>query len=150
MWQHGIDQSRALMFTHLSFCEKKDNWPAGVIANRVQLGVPSAFRAADETGRIPLLSKLAAVRCALGCVLRSSGGRAGRSRLQGWRRFGRRYPCGTSERIGLEGLVGAIDRGRIPPSQTIYDNMDDPAEHAPVVHVRNATRPREKGSMRLS
>jgi hypothetical protein len=27
------------MVTHLSFCEKKDNWPAGAIANRVQLGV---------------------------------------------------------------------------------------------------------------
>ena len=29
VWQHWIDQSRALMVTHLSFCEKKDNWPAG-------------------------------------------------------------------------------------------------------------------------
>jgi hypothetical protein len=27
------------MTRHLSFCEKKDNWPAGAIANRVQLGV---------------------------------------------------------------------------------------------------------------
>src|SRR5260221_9299530 len=25
VWQHWIDQSRALMVTHLSFCEKKDN-----------------------------------------------------------------------------------------------------------------------------
>ena len=50
VWQHWIDQSRALMVTHLSFCEKKDNWPAGAIANRVQLGVQPAFRAADETG----------------------------------------------------------------------------------------------------
>jgi hypothetical protein len=38
------------MVTHLSFCEKKDNWPAGAIANRVQLGVQPAFCAADETG----------------------------------------------------------------------------------------------------
>ncbi len=38
VWQHWIDQSRALMVTHLSF-EKKDNWPASAIANRVQLGV---------------------------------------------------------------------------------------------------------------
>jgi hypothetical protein len=28
VWQHWIDQSRVLMVTHLSFCEKKDNWPA--------------------------------------------------------------------------------------------------------------------------
>jgi hypothetical protein len=76
------------MVTHLSFCEKKDNWPAGAIANRVRLGVQSTFRAADET---------------------------------------------------------AIDRGRIPPSQTIPDHMDYPANHTPVVHARNATRPREKG-----
>jgi hypothetical protein len=39
VWQHRIDQSRALMVTHLSFCEKKDNWPASAIANRVQFGV---------------------------------------------------------------------------------------------------------------
>jgi hypothetical protein len=50
VWQHWIDQSRALMVTLLSFCEKKDNWPASAIANRVQLGVQPAFRAADETG----------------------------------------------------------------------------------------------------
>jgi hypothetical protein len=39
LWQHWIDGSRALMVTHLSFCEKEDNWPAGAIAYRVQLGV---------------------------------------------------------------------------------------------------------------
>ena len=50
----------------------------------------------------------------------------------------------------VERLVGAIDRGRIRPSQTIPDHMDYPADHTPVVHARNATRPREKGSMRLS
>jgi hypothetical protein len=35
--------------------------------------------------------------------------------------------------------------GRIPPSQTIPDHMDYPADHTPVVHARNATRPGEKG-----
>jgi hypothetical protein len=45
----------------------------------------------------------------------------------------------------VERLMGAIDRGRIPPSQTIPDPMDYPADHTPVVHARNATRPREKG-----
>jgi hypothetical protein len=38
------------MVAHLSFCEKKDNRPAGAVANRMQLGVQTAFRAADETG----------------------------------------------------------------------------------------------------
>ena len=50
VWQHWIDQSRALMVTHLSFCERKDNWLAGAIANGVQLGVWPAFRVADEMG----------------------------------------------------------------------------------------------------
>ena len=50
----------------------------------------------------------------------------------------------------VERLVGAIDRWRIPPWQIIPDHMDYPADHTPVVHTRNATRPREKGSMRLS
>jgi hypothetical protein len=31
----------------------------------------------------------------------------------------------------VERLVGAIDRGRIPPSQTIPDHMDYPADHTP-------------------
>ena len=57
------------MVTHLSFCEKKENWPAGAIANRLQLGVQPAFRAADETGESPFLSGLAAVRCDLRYVL---------------------------------------------------------------------------------
>jgi hypothetical protein len=45
--------------------------------------------------------------------------------------------------------VGAIDRGRIPPSQTNSDYIDYPANHTPVVHARNATRPREKESNAL-
>ena len=43
-------------------------------------------------------------------------------------------------------LWGGIDRGRIPPSQIIPDHMDYPADHTPVVHARNATRPRVKES----
>lgn len=39
----------------------------------------------------------------------------------------------------------AIDRGPIPPSQTIPDHMDYPADYTPVMHARNATRPGEKG-----
>jgi hypothetical protein len=31
------------MVTHLSFCEKKDNWPAGAIANRVRLEFSPPF-----------------------------------------------------------------------------------------------------------
>ena len=55
--------------------------------------------------------------------------------------------AGPANEPVVERLMGAIDCGRIPPSQTIPDHMDYPADHTPVVHTRNATR---KGSMRLS
>jgi hypothetical protein len=48
----------------------------------------------------------------------------------------------------VESLVGAINRGRIPPSQTMPDHMNYPTDHTPVVPARNATRPREKGVQR--
>jgi hypothetical protein len=50
----------------------------------------------------------------------------------------------------VERLMGAIDGGRIPPSQTIPDHMDYPADHTLVFHARNATRPGEKGLTHLS
>jgi hypothetical protein len=53
--------------------------------------------------------------------------------------------AGPANEPVVERRVGAIDRGRIPPSQTIPDHMDYPADYAPVVHVRNAPRPWEKG-----
>jgi hypothetical protein len=49
----------------------------------------------------------------------------------------------------VERLAEAIDRGRIPPSQIIPNHTDFPANRTPVVHARNATRPRAKGSMRF-
>jgi hypothetical protein len=58
--------------------------------------------------------------------------------------------AGPANEPVVERLMGAIDRGRIPPSQTIPDHMDYPADHTPVVHPRNATRPGKKGSMRFS
>jgi hypothetical protein len=48
----------------------------------------------------------------------------------------------------VERLIGAIDRGRIPPSKTIPDHMDYPADDKP---TRGMARVRgKKGSMRLS
>ena len=52
--------------------------------------------------------------------------------------------AGPANESVVERLVGAIDRGRIPASQTIPNQLDYPANHTPVVHARNATRPREK------
>src|SRR5260370_35400421 len=71
----------------------------------------------------------------------------------GWAALGRKVGedsvedthAGPANDPVVERLVGAIDRGRIPPSQTISDYIDYPANHTPVVHARNATRPREKG-----
>src|SRR5258708_28550970 len=71
----------------------------------------------------------------------------------GWAALGRKVGedsvedthAGPANEPVVERLVGAIDRGRIPPSQTISDYIDYPANHTPGVHARNATRPREKG-----
>src|SRR5260370_19255715 len=71
----------------------------------------------------------------------------------GWAALGRKVGedsvedthAGAASEPVVESLVGAIARGRIPPSQTISDYIDYPANHTPVVHARNATRPREKG-----
>jgi hypothetical protein len=52
--------------------------------------------------------------------------------------------AGPANEPVVEGLVGAIDCGRIAPSQTIPDDMNYPADQAPIVHARNATRTREK------
>ena len=38
--------------------------------------------------------------------------------------------AGSANEPVVERFVGAIDRGRIPPSQTIPDHMDYPADHA--------------------
>jgi len=53
--------------------------------------------------------------------------------------------AGPANKPVVERLVWSIDRGRIPASQTIPDDMNYPADHTLVVHARNATRPREKG-----
>lgn len=58
--------------------------------------------------------------------------------------------AGPANEPVVERLVGAIDRGRIPPSQTISNHMDYPADHTPVVQARNATRRGKKSSMRFS
>jgi hypothetical protein len=58
--------------------------------------------------------------------------------------------AGPANEQVVERLMGAIHRGRIPPSQTIPDHVNYPADHTPVIHARNATRPGKKGSKRLS
>ena len=52
--------------------------------------------------------------------------------------------AGPANEPVVERLMGAIDRGRIPPSQTIPDHMDYPADHTPVIHARNAHASRGK------
>lgn len=46
-------------------------------------------------------------------------------------------------------LVGSIGLRRIPPSQTISDNMDYPTDDTEVVHTRNPTRLRKAGDYTL-
>src|SRR5262245_57521832 len=72
------------MVTHLSLC-KKGHWPTGAIANRVQLGVQPAYACRRWDGvKSPLLSRLAADRCALSCalsIITRSGGPLSAARL---------------------------------------------------------------------
>src|SRR3712207_5498488 len=63
-WQRSHDEPSALMVAHLTFRQKQDDRLAGAIADGMELGVQATFRAPDTTGNIPLLSRLAAVRCA--------------------------------------------------------------------------------------
>ena len=70
-----------------------------------------------------------------------------------WLAFGRKVGedsvedahAGPANEPVVERLMGAIDRGRIPPSQTIPDHMDYPASTRGMPRVRG-----KKGSMRLS
>ena len=67
------------------------------------------------------------------------------------RAAGSKMPRGTGERTGVERRrEGHGCAGTVRDPQTTPDHMDYPADHTPVVHARNTTRPREKGSMRLS
>jgi hypothetical protein len=114
VWQHWIDQGRALMVTHLSFCEKKDNWPAGAIANRAAWssarlscgrsdGVNPPF---EQTGGRPMRLKMCAVDhhafgwAALGC-------KVGEDSVEDTH-------AGPANELVVERLVGAIDRGAHP------------------------------------
>src|SRR5262245_59880093 len=95
------------MVTHLSLC-KKGHWPTGAIANRVQLGVQPAYACGRWDGvKSPLLSRLAADRCALSCalsIITRSGGPLSAARLAKVRVED--APCGTSERTVAERLGG--------------------------------------------
>ena len=53
------------VITDLACREKQGAGPPLAVADRVQFGVQPAFRASDEPGKSPFLSRLAAVRWAL-------------------------------------------------------------------------------------
>ncbi len=48
----------------------------------------------------------------------------------------------------IEGLVGAVEFGSIPPLQTIADDVDDAAHHAPVIDTRHAVSQQKMGEIR--
>jgi hypothetical protein len=134
------------MVAHWSFCEKKDNWPAGAVANRVQPGVQPAFRAADETGLNSTVEQTGGcpMRLEMRAVDHHAIGRAALGRKVGEDAVEDAHAGPANEPV-VDCLVGAIDRGCISPSQPIPDHIDYPADQTPVVHARNVTRPREKG-----
>jgi len=56
------------VIAHLAFGQHHDERLAGAVADDMELGVQSAFRAPDTTGKNPFFKRLAAVRCAFRCV----------------------------------------------------------------------------------
>lgn len=68
-WRQRIDQqARAFVVVHLAFREQQNEWPAGGVAHRVELGIQASFGASDAPGPPFFCSRLAAVRWALRCV----------------------------------------------------------------------------------
>src|SRR6202041_2757516 len=52
----------------LPLAQEHDEGTSVTVADRVQLGVQTAFGAPDTSGNRPLFKRLAAVRCAFRCV----------------------------------------------------------------------------------
>lgn len=76
----------------------------------------------------------------------------------GWDALGRKVGedsiedthAGPANEPVVECLVGAIDRGRIPPSQIIPNYMDYPLNHTPVVQRGMPCVRGKKNSMHFS
>jgi hypothetical protein len=60
----GQHQRRALVVAHLPLAQEHDERASVTVADRVQLGVQTAFGAPDTSGNGPFFKRLAAVRCA--------------------------------------------------------------------------------------
>jgi hypothetical protein len=68
-WKLVQQQGSAAMITGLAFGEQQRDGAPLTVADGVELGVQPALGAAEAAIRPPLLRRLAAVRCALRCVL---------------------------------------------------------------------------------
>jgi hypothetical protein len=53
-------------------------------------------------------------------------------------------PAGIVRSTVEERLVGTVSLGRVLPLQAMLDDLDDSADHPPVVDPRHAVRKREK------
>ena len=117
----------------------------------MKLGVQPAFRATDATGRISFFEQTGGspVRLEMGAVNDHPAGRPALSRKISEDAVEDAHTRPANEPV-VKRLVGSIGLRRIPPSQTISDNMDYPTDDTEVVHTRNPTRLRKVGAMRFS
>jgi hypothetical protein len=95
--------------------------------------------------KAPCLSRPAAVRCALRCLASIVSRDSGPVSPPGLRRCGRTRPCGSSGQSGR----GASCAGH---RQTVRratagrgGSVDDPAQHAAIVHPRDTARAKRTG-----
>ncbi len=69
IWQRFDNQPRPFVIAHLPLGQQHDNGPTCSITHGMKLGVQASFCLTDTAGNIPFFSRLAAVRCALRCVV---------------------------------------------------------------------------------
>ena len=112
--QVGQHQRSAPMIAGLSLGQQQDDGTPRAIAGGGELGVQAAPGSADTARKSPLLSRLAAVRCALSECCRSSNARAARPGRPARRRCGRSLRGGT---IGRSDCTASCEvRTKLPKS----------------------------------
>ena len=134
--QHGRGTA---IVADLAFGEQQDQRFAVGVANRVQLGAQAALCPPDTTGNTPFLNKLAAVRWAFRCVASMTAPVASLMATSVGEDPVEEARLAPADEAVVERLRRAVDGRSIPPSHAIPDDMDYPADDAPVIDTRPAT-----------
>ncbi len=139
--QAGQENQSTSGVAHLAGREEEGQGPAFAVADRVELGVPAAFRASDGPRPRPPFRRLAAVRCAFRCVLHDHD-RVALSPRTG--QVAEDAAEDTQPRPARKAVVQrpvrSIDWGRILPSQAVAQDVKDPAQNPSITHSGLASR----------